>query len=186
MPNYKTIEHLKRSRRNWIISGCIGTFLSCGIGGIIGLNLDHTRTLKVCTDNAKNIIQSELVEGIDQGVTFTVKGIRDLSFLPMKGVKNKLIIAGPQYDECARLPIAGRGRYKAEINENGEEMIKIGDKIKTPNGWGIVNMIEVYSRLKGLRRYCIKFPDGEILCYWAKELKDTGAESTNINRAGRK
>lgn len=91
---YKCILMLKRSRRNWIIAGCIGTFLSWGVGGIIGLNLDHHRTLKVCTDNAYNVIQSAMVEGIEDKKTFQIKGIRNISFVPSRDNAHRLIISG--------------------------------------------------------------------------------------------
>ena len=49
--------------------------------------------------------------------------------------------------------------------------LKIGDRVKTPEGWGKVEMIEQYSRMKGLLRYCIRLDTGELRCYWAKELE---------------
>lgn len=51
-------------------------------------------------------------------------------------------------------------------------IIKINDRIKTPDGWGKVELIEQYTRLQGLLRYCIRLEDTkELKCYWAKELK---------------
>lgn len=54
--------------------------------------------------------------------------------------------------------------------------MKIGNKIITPHGPGIIKKIEEYSRLwKGLnKRYCVELEDNPFdyspVCYFEKEL----------------
>ena len=52
-------------------------------------------------------------------------------------------------------------------------MIKIGDTIETPDGIGVVVNIEEYSRLGGLKRYCVQIPNSifPVMCYFEDEVK---------------
>jgi hypothetical protein len=49
--------------------------------------------------------------------------------------------------------------------------MKEGDVINTPDGLGVIQFFEEYSRLH-TRRVCVKLKeDTQITCYWMDELK---------------